>query len=350
MGIETITRCWPELVGIALCILTLNLLLRANGVRLKLGHLGKLHGDQVGGVQSLSFVLTVPLFIFVMMFIVQLSQLTIAKVVVEYSAFAAARSASVWIPASTEMIEEGPNRISSRTLVETENPSGSDEYYLDDDRRMDVAANSTWGSQAVYVYDIAPGSPKYEKIWLAAAMACVPISPSRDLEDIGGDSSTASDAEMASQAALRAYEAYDPTAVDNPRIPARLRNKIRYAMANTDLEIQVRHKDSEVPLWLLRTPWNDGWYYNELGWQDQITVTVTHHFALLPGPGRLLARRADARPGWEVDESYSDGSGRDSIARQIGTRGRTYTYSITSTARLVNEGHIPTKRYVQSLQ
>ena len=29
---------------------------------------------------------------------------------------------------------------------------------------------------------------------------------------------------------------------------------------------------------------------NELGWQDQVTVTVKYELALLPGPGRLLAR------------------------------------------------------------
>ena len=59
--------------------------------------LRELHRDQCGGVQSLSFVLTVPLFIFIMLFIVQLSQITIGQIGVEYAAFAAARSAIVWI-------------------------------------------------------------------------------------------------------------------------------------------------------------------------------------------------------------------------------------------------------------
>ena len=34
----------------------------------------------------------------------------------------------------------------------------------------------------------------------------------------------------------------------------------------------------------------DEFYFNEVGWQDQITVTVNYQFPLLPGPGRLLAR------------------------------------------------------------
>ena len=51
-------------------------------------------------MQSLSFVLTLPVFILVMMMIVQVSQLMIGIVVVHYAAFAAARSAAVWIPAA----------------------------------------------------------------------------------------------------------------------------------------------------------------------------------------------------------------------------------------------------------
>src|SRR5437763_280558 len=51
-----------------------------------------LHTDQRGSVQSLSFVLTVPLFIMLMLLAVQITQLMIGLVVVHYAAFAAARS------------------------------------------------------------------------------------------------------------------------------------------------------------------------------------------------------------------------------------------------------------------
>ena len=33
-------------------------------------------------------------------------------------------------------------------------------------------------------------------------------------------------------------------------------------------------------------------YGTELGFQDQVTITIDHDFALLPGPGRLLAKFA----------------------------------------------------------
>ena len=52
-----------------------------------------------GQRQSLSFVLTLPFFIMILLFIVQVSQLMIGQIVVEYAAFAAARAAAVWIPA-----------------------------------------------------------------------------------------------------------------------------------------------------------------------------------------------------------------------------------------------------------
>ena len=41
-------------------------------------------------------------------------------------------------------------------------------------------------------------------------------------------------------------------------------------------------------------------FRNEFGWQDPITVTVKYHLALLPGPGRLLARYV-AGPGGAAD-------------------------------------------------
>ena len=44
-----------------------------------------------GSVQTLSFVLTLPIFIMVMMLIVQVSQLMIGLIVVHYAAYAAAR-------------------------------------------------------------------------------------------------------------------------------------------------------------------------------------------------------------------------------------------------------------------
>ena len=137
-----IQRCWPELVGILLTLIVMRALIGVSGARLRWRVLGNLARDEVGGVQTLSFVLTVPLFLFLMMFIVQLSQLTIAKVVVEYAAFAAARAAVVWIPATTGDPREGPNRISYRQLQGAEGAGGEAIYFIADNTTMQTASPS----------------------------------------------------------------------------------------------------------------------------------------------------------------------------------------------------------------
>ena len=76
-----------------------------------------LHRDEAGGVQSVSFVLTVPIFIMLMLLAVQITQVMIGLMTVHYAAFAAARSASVWIPARMEPFEsQGENRLGLRML------------------------------------------------------------------------------------------------------------------------------------------------------------------------------------------------------------------------------------------
>ena len=75
------------------------LLIALSGAKWQFNKLRSLHRCQQGTVQSLSFVLTLPFFVMIMMLIVQVSQIMIGRIVLEYSAAAAARSASVWIPA-----------------------------------------------------------------------------------------------------------------------------------------------------------------------------------------------------------------------------------------------------------
>src|SRR5262245_34883035 len=129
----------------------------------------RLHADQQGGVQSLSFVLTAPLFIMLMMLAVQITQLMIGLVIVHYAAFAAARSASVWYPARvvTDLEKNGENRLGLR-VPERMEPDGE-------------------------VFLILPADPrggKFEEVRRAAALACLPIAPSRSL-GLAGDSTTA---------------------------------------------------------------------------------------------------------------------------------------------------------------
>ena len=112
MGRAVVEACLPWLALLLAGFACAYLLVRLNRSRLELGRLARLHRDQAGGVQSLSFVLTLPVFVIVMLFIVQVSQLMIGTIVVHYAAFAAARSAVVWIPARLGA-EETENCISA---------------------------------------------------------------------------------------------------------------------------------------------------------------------------------------------------------------------------------------------
>lgn len=271
------------------------LIVRILGAKADWRSLARLHRDEEGAVQSLAFVVTIPVFVMVLMLVVQVSQLMIAIATVHYSAYAAARSAIVWIPAN---IGE----------PETESRIGS--YYPDPDE--DLPGDGQ-------VYSIAPVGPKYDKIHLAAAMACAAVCPSRDLGyAAGGGESTA----------LRTvYAALDPNSSWNTRIPARLANKLAYSLANTEVKISFLHRDDEPPLmrWDI-PPDRDEFYPNEVGWQDPVKVTVRHKFALLPGPGRLLAT------------STASTSGRDRVAEGIERVGRTFVRELTYSVTMNNEG------------
>ena len=61
---------------------------RWQGVRFR-----RLHRDESGAVQTLSFVLTLPFFVMTLLLIVQASQLMVGQMVVEYAAVATVRAA-----------------------------------------------------------------------------------------------------------------------------------------------------------------------------------------------------------------------------------------------------------------
>lgn len=82
--------------------------------------------------------------------------------------------------------------------------------------------------------------------------------------------------------------------------------------------------------------WDDPqeFYFNEVGWQDLITVTVKYQMPLLPGPGRMLAR-------------YVVGpSGSDKVAAKIEKHGEIYTYPLKASAAIGNEGEKSVVTYV----
>ena len=178
---------------------------------------------------------------------------------------------------------------------------------------------------------VEPGSPKYEKIASAAVLACMPIAPSRDV-----GLQLPPDGLLAAGIVERAYGAMAPDSAANFKVPVRLRNKLAYAIHNTRVEIRFYHKNSEPPLRIHYPPDHEHWYkLNELGWQDPITVTVRHDLALLPGPGRLLAKRA-VGPDGEPDE----------VSETVELKNRVYTYPLEASATMGNEGEIPAVPYV----
>ncbi len=331
---------WAILIAALACAV---LLVRLGGHRPRWSRLKQLHGDQQGAVQSLSFVLTLPLFMMIMMFIVQVSQLMIATVVVHYAAFAAARSAIVWIPARVvgDAAEELENCIGERRLGALDDVLDSDDVYF-------------WPDADGIPYEIVDPdgtSPKFARIRAAAMLACVPICPSRDLGlEVPAEEAAASEIFKRAYATVASGGLLDP---ENDRqlgaIHRRLENKLAYSSGHTHVGIRFLHKGDEP--WLQRWDLADDreeFRENEVGWQDPITVTVTHDLALLPGPGRFLARDESRTPS---DSSYAGSNGYtgvDTVAPDIrrDDKARVHVYPITASITLGNEGQKPVLSFV----
>jgi hypothetical protein len=314
MSRAVLIACLPWLALLLAAVAVAFGLFRLSGSRVRFRRLRRLHRDQVGGVQSLSFVLTLPLFIAVMMFIVQVSQLMIGTVCVHYAAFAAARSAIVWIPAWVDA--EGPNCISAYRR----DPDAPDQRAP----VLDPESPAYGPADGGLTYVVEPGfSPKYYRILGAAAMACAPISPSHDY-----GIPLAGNPQVATDALTSAYLAMVPDAAANGRIPQRLANKMAYAIDNTEVEIRFYHKNSEPPLEVtyFLPPDIAEFRFNEVGWQDPLTVTVKHNLALLPGPGRLL-----------IGLVGSPSTG-DRVSTRTYDKGAVYVYPLRASATLGNEG------------
>lgn len=303
---ELLLSLWPWFAMLVGTVGGMLLLVRCSGAQLRLPRLRRLHDDEQGGVQSLSFVLTLPLFMMCLAFILQISQVLIGTIVVHYAAFAAARSAIVWIPATLGPGNEQEDCIGVRALL----------------------GEVDGGLQ----YEIRPGGRKYRQIQFAAALACAPICPSRET------ALAREHGHPASAALQRAYAGLAPGAATNPRVPMRLDNKLAYSLANTQVRITFVHPNEEPPFarYLILDDIQE-FYPNEVGWQDPITVTVTHQFALLPGPGRLLAKRAPTA------------TSADRLSARIGQSSDVFVYAITASATLSNEGEKSVLPYRQQI-
>lgn len=313
----------PWFLLLAGLLLAMHFLLRFGGGRLRIRRLQMLHRDETGAVQSLSFVLTLPIFIMVLMLIVQASQLMVGQMVVEYAAVAAARSAIVWIPAGVGVpgALEWENCISSYALDPNQAGTNGGTRYVIQPSPM--------------TYQNAP-TPKCQKILSAAILACAPISSS---QAIPGQQAAPGNMVAAMQAA---YGALAPASGNNPVLPQLLANMLAYSQNNTSLVLTFVHKPeapsgiNEPPLqqYLLLAdlppPNSIEFQPNEVGWQDSITVTVFHQLALLPGPGRLLFGQA-ASPTGQPDQ----------VAAQIQQAGNVYTYTLSAATTLGLEAEKP---------
>lgn len=326
MARAVLLACLPWFAVLIASVGLLIFIGRTNRARFDWRRMGRLHADQYGGVQSLSFVLTLPLFVMVMLFIVQVSQLMIATIVVHYAAFAAARSATVWIPAR---LDPSVGYVADADMYFDESENCISMFFIDPEAPQDVPVldpdAAGYGPMSGGMkFIVEPGSPKYEKIRSAAVLACMAISPSRELLTDQPTDSLFDLGEMAA-ALSETYRTMAPASAGNAQIDTRIWNKLAYANQNTTLELRFYHKNEEPPL-VPHPGYELEFRSNEIGWQDQLIVTVNHDLALLPGPGRLLSRFAPNKQGEDRT--------RDSIA----VRGNVYVYPLTATCIIGNEG------------
>jgi hypothetical protein len=255
VGRMLVLACLPWLTWMVVGSLLLFAVLRIAGGRINLDRLLELHANQSGSAQSLSFVLALPVLVMIVLFIVQVSQLMIGTIVTHYAAYAAARAAAVWIPARLSVGEKA-NCISS--------------YYPDPNAKDQVLPSLLGPTDGGMWFVVRPGSVKYDKITSAAVMACMSISPSRD---VGVPLSN--QGVVAAEIIGAAYSEFLPRSTNNAAIPGRIRHKLAYAMANTSVEMRFYHKNSEPPLATHYVKDDIGEFYpNEIGWQDLIEVTV----------------------------------------------------------------------------
>ena len=303
MSQSVLLACLPWAAILIAAVIAARVLIWFCDARLSLSRLRSIHRCQRGSVQSLSFVLTLPFFVMIIMLIVQVSHIMFANILIQYSAFAAARSAIVWIPANATL-EEPANRIASFTHPE---------YNFDDVRHQHEFTSYS--------------GPKMFKIKQAAINALMPLGPSRDLGytlDANGELQHVAQAEL--------YRGLDTESLSNARIDARLRNKLAYTVANTTIQMDFWHSvefitGHDAPL-LASYP-----FPNNVGWQDHLTVRVNYNLPLLPGPVRLFARRAKSVDG--TNTSLIDASGQ------------VYVWRLDAQATLGNEGELPLMSYWQ---
>lgn len=335
----------PAFVALAIGFVLLRLVVRVSGAKFDFRRLRRIHSCETGAVQSLAFVLTLPLFIMIVMFIVQVSQLMIGIMGVHYATFAAARAATVWAPARVN------SYYAPREIENILQPP------LAEDAPVALQFD---GDGAGAALPTGAESYKLNKIFAAAVTAVAAVSPSRaavepvDCTNCG----------VKPWAVRDWYQQLVPSSNSNARIPPRLINKMSYAYWNTRVDLQFFDKDTRegptynprelvivdgLPIEIGENEWLRDWTPHEVGWQDPLQLTVTHDFALLPGPGRFLAKyivRADG----QADNVSQRISVNGSLSNGVPWLEPTYTTRISASATLTNEGFKPLLAYEQELE
>lgn len=238
-----------------------------------------LHRCQDGGVQSLALVLTMPLLVGTLLLVIQLAQILVAVMTVQYAAFAASRSAVVWVTSATDdSIVAGPNEILTHGGAE---------------RWVEVSP------------DLRQSSRKYREIYAAAAQACVAIAPARQIAGPRADA-------IETDQAVEAFLVFQQLQADPREGRWRLAvgNRWSYAFANTQVRVKFAGQPRYSPTYNPVDHPVREYDPREVGWDESVTAVVRHEVAILPGPGRWLFQQVawgsatgDASSGWS-------GSGR----------------------------------------
>ncbi len=325
------------------------LLVQYCGGRMDWRKLRRLHSCEDGAVQSLSLVLTLPVFLLLVLFIVQITQIMVGIMMVHYAAFAGARAASVWIPADL---------TTEPTFYENSFDDGTLPPGILEPANVVVGNNVDQGllMGGIGLINAANGgnSIKYQKTVLAAVIPCLTISPSRST----GDIRLPAQLQPTYTALAKLYPQVDPASQSNSVMPQRLRNKLRYAANYTTVDLSWQNVARPLPDTEEGPTYNPrshpaygidrdvpAWNPNEVGFRDPVTVVVTHQFALLPGIGHAIWNARDPTDASKAAQSRSHDVSANLVTAHLDTGTPFYTIQLQASATFVNEGYKSQKRY-----
>lgn len=332
---QILEACWPFAVILIVTVGLLHLTIRLSRASWNWRRIKKLHRCEDGGVQSLSLVLTLPVFIALISLIVQVSQFIIGMIGVHYAAYAGVRSAVVWLPASVETSSgfsfgypsgENANYIDAQ-LLNTQNMPAAGQYLVADASALETSA-------------------KYRKVWSASVLALTPFGPSRDRG-------------LTSGAVLPAMRDVPPVAgqllselvpnYDAAKATGRVDRKLAYVEQNTQVFLEWTHTVSNRGLLPAVSPTYNPWGHpvvdydpNLVDWQDPVTVHVYYRMPMLPGPGRVLTQLVNWRyPHRNRHFGSSAASGPGGFFDRSSTKQDPGTIVIHASATMNNQGLIP---------